>query len=177
MCGIAGVLERTGGSVDLDVLQSMAATLAHRGPDEEGLHRDGPVGLAFRRLSIIDLAGGHQPMSDQAGQVWVMLNGEIYNFVELRAELVALGHRFRTRSDTECIVHGYLEWGDDVLHHLNGMFGLAIWDARRRRLLLGRDRAGVKPLYYQLTSDRLVFGSELRAVRVVTTKPALDVVS
>ena len=177
MCGIAGVLERTGGRVDLDVLQSMAATLAHRGPDEEGFHRDGPVGLAFRRLSIIDIAGGHQPMSDEAGHVWVMLNGEIYNFVELRAELVALGHRFRTRSDTECIVHGYLEWGDDVLHHLNGMFGLAIWDARRRRLVLGRDRAGVKPLYYQLTSDRLVFGSELRAVRIVTTKPAVDVVS
>lgn len=177
MCGIAGVLERRGGPVDVGVLRAMADSLAHRGPDEEGFHQDGLIGLAFRRLSIIDLAGGHQPMSNEAGDVWVMLNGEIFNFVELRAELVALGHQFRTRSDTECVVHGYLQWGDDVLSHLNGMFGLAIWDARRTRLLLARDRAGIKPLYYHLTADRLTFGSELRSIRVSAPKPALDVVS
>ena len=177
MCGIAGVLDRRGGSVELNVLQSMAAAMAHRGPDDEGFQLSGPVGLAFRRLSIIDVSGGHQPMSDDAGDIWVVLNGEVYNFGELRAQLLGLGYRFRTRSDTECIIHGYAQWGDDVLHHLNGMFGVAIWDARRQRLLLARDRAGIKPLYYQLTASRLVFGSELRAIRAAGLNPVLDVVS
>ena len=177
MCGIAGILERRGGVVQLEVLRSMAAALAHRGPDDEGLHRDGPIGFAFRRLSIIDVAGGHQPMSDASGEIWVLLNGEIYNFADLRAQLSGMGYRFRTRSDTECIIHGYRQWGDDVLHHLNGMFGLAIWDARRHRLLLARDRAGIKPLYYQLTDDRLIFGSELRALRVAGVQPVLDITS
>jgi asparagine synthase (glutamine-hydrolysing) len=177
MCGLAGQLAFDSAGVLDGELDAMAAALAHRGPDDEGFHRSGPVGFAFRRLSIIDLAEGHQPMSDAQGEVWVMLNGEIYNFTELRADLVALGHRFRTRSDTEVIVHGYRQWGDGVLERLNGMFGIAVWDERRRRLLLARDRAGIKLIYYRLEHNRLIFGSELRAIRAVTGRPVLDPVA
>ncbi len=144
----------------------MTDSIAHRGPDDVGMHLDGALGLGFRRLSIIDLAGGHQPMSDPAGETWVVFNGEIYNFSELRKELEGHGHRFRTRSDTEVIVHGYRQWGPGVLDRLNGMFGLAIWDSVRRRLMLARDRAGIKPLYYSLEGGRLTFGSEIRPLLV-----------
>src|SRR5229473_3504730 len=166
MCGICGqynfgdrapVLRRN--------IEKMTKSLAHRGPDDEGYHIAGPLGLGFRRLSIIDLSGGHQPMADQEESVWVVFNGEIYNFRELRSELEGLGHTFRTRSDTEVIVHGYKQWGDEVLNRLNGMFGLAIWDARQRRLVLARDAFGIKLLYYRIDGDRLYFGSEIRAVR------------
>lgn len=143
----------------------MTDTLVHRGPDDEGYYIAGPLGLGFRRLSIIDLAGGHQPMSDQEESVWVVFNGEIYNFFELRRELESYGHVFRTKSDTEVIVHGYKQWGDDVLNRLNGMFGLAIWDDRQRQLLLARDPFGIKLVYYRLDGDSLHFGSELRAIR------------
>ncbi len=143
----------------------MADSIAHRGPDDEGYYIAGPLGLGFRRLSIIDLAGGHQPMSDQEESVWVVFNGEIYNFQELRRELEAFGHVFRTNSDTEVIVHGYKRWGDEVLNRLNGMFGLAIWDVRRRRLVLARDAFGIKLVYYRIDEGRLYFGSEIRAVR------------
>lgn len=154
----------------------MTATLSHRGPDDEGYFCRGPVGLGFRRLSIIDLAGGHQPMADAQQEVWLIFNGEIYNFLELRAELESYGYEFRTRSDTEVILHGYKHWGIDVLDHLNGMFGLAIWDERNSRFMLARDRLGVKPLYYRLDSDRLVFGSEIRAIIFRTgEKPDVDV--
>jgi asparagine synthase (glutamine-hydrolysing) len=142
----------------------MAAAIAHRGPDDEGFHFAGPLGLGFRRLSIIDLAGGHQPMSDAAESVWVVFNGEIYNFQELRRELEAKGHRFRTRSDTEVIVHGYKQWGTGVLQRLNGMFGLAIWDERAKRLVVARDPAGIKLIYYRIKAGTVAFGSELRAV-------------
>ena len=137
----------------------------HRGPDDEGYYVTGPLGLGFRRLSIIDLGGGHQPMSDWEESVWVVFNGEIYNFPELRCELEGYGHVFRTRSDTEVIVHGYKQWGDDVLNHLNGMFGLALWDARQRRLMLARDPFGIKLLYYRIDGERLCFGSEMRAIQ------------
>ena len=142
----------------------MADSIAHRGPDDSGFHLDGSLGLGFRRLSIIDLAGGHQPMSDPDELVWVVFNGEIYNFPELKQELESLGHVFRTRSDTEVIVHGYKQWGDDVFNHLNGMFGVAVWDVRKRRLILARDPFGIKPVYYFADEGRLYFGSEIRAV-------------
>lgn len=145
-------------------VEKMARSIAHRGPDDEGYFISGPLGLGFRRLSIIDLAGGHQPMSDAEESVWVVFNGEIYNFPELKMELESHGHVFRTRSDTEVIVHGYKQWGDEVLNHLNGMFGLAIWDVRKKRLVLARDPFGIKLIYYRLTGGRLTFGSEVRAV-------------
>jgi asparagine synthase (glutamine-hydrolysing) len=142
----------------------MTASLVHRGPDDDGYFDDGPVGLGFRRLSIIDLSGGHQPMADAERTVWVVFNGEIYNFQELRQQLEANGHVFQTRSDTEVIVHGYKQWGDDVLNRLNGMFGLAIWDTRRRRLVVARDPFGIKLVYYRVEAGCLYFGSEIRAV-------------
>ena len=146
-------------------IEAMTRTLIHRGPDDEGYYVSGPLGLGFRRLSIIDLGGGHQPMSDREESVWVVFNGEIYNFLELRRELEGYGHVFRTKSDTEVIVHGYKQWGDEVLNRLNGMFGLAIWDVRQMRLVLARDPFGIKLLYYRIDRDRLYFGSEMRAVR------------
>ena len=143
----------------------MTKTLIHRGPDDEGYYLAGPLGFGFRRLSIIDLGGGHQPMSDREESVWVIFNGEIYNFPELRRELEGYGHVFRTNSDTEVIIHGYKQWGDEVLNRLNGMFGLSIWDVRKERLILARDPMGIKLLYYRIVGDRLYFGSEMRAVR------------
>jgi asparagine synthase (glutamine-hydrolysing) len=154
----------------------MGAALAHRGPDDQGAHVDGVVGLGFRRLSIIDLEGGHQPMADGDRTVWVVFNGEIYNFRELRRELETLGHRFRTLCDTEVIVHGYKQWGTGVLDRLNGMFGLAIWDAKRERLLLARDAMGIKPLYYHVADGRLSFGSEVGAILAgLKRRPSVDV--
>ena len=131
MCGITGQFNfQRREPVERETIVRMADSIAHRGPDDEGYFIAGPIGLGFRRLSIIDLSGGHQPMSDAEETVWVIFNGEIYNFKELRAELEERGHRFRTNSDTEVIIHGYKEWGVDVFNHLNGMFGLAIWDVR-----------------------------------------------
>jgi asparagine synthase (glutamine-hydrolysing) len=142
----------------------MADTLSHRGPDDEGFLISGPAGLAFRRLSIIDLAGGHQPLPNTDETVWTVFNGEIYNYKQLRRKLVDKGYTFRTQSDTEVIVHLYDEYGDSFVNHLTGMFGLAIWDTRRQRLVLARDRAGIKPLYYAETPDGLAFGSEIKAL-------------
>jgi asparagine synthase (glutamine-hydrolysing) len=153
----------------------MAGTLVHRGPDDEGYYLSGPVGLGFRRLSIIDLSGGHQPMSDQEEKVWIVFNGEIYNYPELRQELEGFGHVFRTRSDTEVIIHGYKQWGTDVFNHLYGMFGLAIWDDANKRLVVARDAMGIKLVYYRLTDDGLIFGSEIRPVLAATDeKPQTD---
>jgi asparagine synthase (glutamine-hydrolysing) len=172
MCGICGRFNFGSGApvVPAD-LQRMTAVIAHRGPDDEGYHIDGPLGLGFRRLSIIDLSGGHQPMSDAEGAIWVVFNGEIYNFQELRAELEGFGHVFRTRSDTEVIIHGYAQWGDEVLTRFNGMFGLAIWDARKRRLVLARDPFGMKFVYYRLDEEGICFGSEMRAVLAAGERP------
>ena len=166
MCGISG--QYNFGSrepVAPETLRRMADSIAHRGPDDEGFHFDGPLGLGFRRLSIIDLEGGHQPMSDAGENVWIVFNGEIYNFPELRQELESEGYAFRTQSDTEVIVHGYRKWGLDVFNHLNGMFGLAIWDAKEQRLVLARDAFGIKLVYYKIKDDTLLFGSEIRAIR------------
>ena len=176
MCGICGQYKfRSMAPIQPRALQAMTRTLVHRGPDDEGYHIAGSLGLGFRRLSIIDLAGGHQPMSDREESVWVVFNGEIYNFKELRGELEAHGHVFRTNSDTEVIVHGYKQWGDEVLNRLNGMFGLAIWDVRQRRLVLARDAFGIKLLYYNIDEDGVNFGSELRAVRaMMPDQPEID---
>lgn len=179
MCGICGQYNFSHSeNVDRNVLQRMATTMRHRGPDDEGYYVEGPLGLGFRRLSIIDLEGGHQPMSDAEGTTWVVFNGEIYNFPELKDQLEARGHVFRTRCDTEVIVHGYKEWGDDVFDHLNGMFGVALWDRRRKRLILARDPFGIKPVYYGVQEGRLFFGSEIRAVNAgMDTPPAVDPVA
>lgn len=166
MCGICG--QYNFGDlkpVQRRTIEAMTDSLAHRGPDDEGYYVAGPLGFGFRRLSIIDLAGGHQPMSDRKESVWVVFNGEIYNFVELKRELEGYGHIFRTRSDTEVIVHGYKQWGDEVLNRLNGMFGLAIWDEREKRLTLARDPFGIKLVYYHVDENHLYFGSEIRAVQ------------
>ncbi|HVU33784.1 MAG TPA: asparagine synthase (glutamine-hydrolyzing) [Opitutaceae bacterium] len=166
MCGICGIFNfRDREPVAPDTVSRMAATIVHRGPDDEGLHVDGPVGLGFRRLAILDLSpAGHQPMSDRSGRVWIVFNGEIYNFRELRQELESEGVTFKSQCDTEVIVEGYVRWGDGVLARLNGMFGLAIWDEPRRRLVVARDAMGIKPVYYAIRDGRLYFGSELRAV-------------
>lgn len=154
---------------------SMTRTMVHRGPDDEGYHFDRNLGLGFRRLSIIDLSGGHQPMADAQESVWVIFNGEIYNFKEVRRELESAGYEFRTNSDTEVIIHGYKRWGKDVLKRLNGMFGLAIWDAVNRRLIIARDRMGIKVVYYKVDRNRLLFGSEIRPIlAALDEKPAID---
>src|SRR5881392_1015312 len=165
MCGITGQynFERHE-PVERETIVRIAHSIAHRGPDDEGFFIAGPVGLGFRRLSIIDLAGGHQPMSDVEETVWIIFNGEIYNYKELRAELQSKGHQFRTNSDTEVIIHGYKEWGSDVFNRLNGMFGLAIWDVLNERLVLARDPMGIKLVYYRLADGQLTFGSEIRAI-------------
>ncbi len=166
MCGIVGIHSlREPRPIERDVLQSMNDAIAHRGPDSAGLHLETDrVGLAMRRLSIIDVEGGAQPIANEDESVWIVFNGEIYNFRELRAELEARGHRFRTRSDTEAIVHAYEEFGDDCASKLRGMFSFAIWDARRQRLLLARDRVGVKQLFYTVIDGQLVWGSEIKAL-------------
>ncbi len=176
MCGIAGQMNvQTADAVEPETIRRMTRSIAHRGPDDEGYLSSGPVGLGFRRLSIIDLAGGHQPMSDVDEEVSVVFNGEIYNFKELRAELQQRGHQFRTRSDTEVIVNGYKEWGTNIFGRLNGMFGLAIWDMRARRLVVARDAMGIKPVYYRIAGGRLTFGSEIRAITAVDqTAPKVD---
>src|SRR5689334_9983884 len=164
MCGIAGVLAASGGKADRDVLERMLERLHHRGPDAVGFHLDGAVGLGVARLRIVDLTTGDQPMGNEDGSVQVAFNGEIYNHVALREALSRRGHRFRTRADTEVIAHAWEEHGERCVEALNGMFALAIWDAHRQQLFLARDRMGEKPLYYAVTDDGLVFGSELRAV-------------
>jgi asparagine synthase (glutamine-hydrolysing) len=176
MCGICGLYHFRGDRrAEPSTVQAMARAIAHRGPDDEGFHFDGPLGLGFRRLSIIDLAGGHQPMSDAAETTWVVFNGEIYNFKELRRELESHGHVFRTQSDTEVIVHGYKQWGAGVLQRLNGMFGLAIWDVQRKKLVIARDSTGIKLIYYRVDGGTLAFGSELRAVlAALPQRPAVD---
>jgi asparagine synthase (glutamine-hydrolysing) len=166
MCGIAGFARAgQGGAVPgEDVLRRMCDTIAHRGPDDEGLMCDGRVGLGMRRLSVIDIEGGAQPIANEDGSVVTVFNGEIYNFRELRSELEAAGHVFRTHTDTEVIVHGYEQWGDEFLARLNGMFAIAVYDRRNARLLLARDPIGIKPLYYAWTPDCLVWGSEIKAL-------------
>jgi asparagine synthase (glutamine-hydrolysing) len=165
MCGICGQFNFANDQpVDPLTIRRMTDSIAHRGPDDEGYFFSGPLGLGFRRLSIIDLAGGHQPMFDAEQTVCIIFNGEIYNYKELRQELTNYGHCFRTNSDTEVIIHGYKEWGTGVLNHLNGMFGVAIWDLQRKRLVVARDAMGIKLVYYRIAGGKFTFGSEIRAV-------------
>jgi asparagine synthase (glutamine-hydrolysing) len=167
MCGICGLLALDGaGPVDAEALEAMNATMVHRGPDSAGAFVDGPVGLAARRLAIIDLEHGDQPLSNEDGTVTVVQNGEIYNHEALHAELEAVGHRFRTRSDTEVLAHAYEQWGVGFVERLRGMFALALWDARERRLVLVRDRFGIKPLFWAEAGGALAFASELKALRL-----------
>jgi asparagine synthase (glutamine-hydrolysing) len=163
MCGICGIVS-TNGPADPERLARMSATLVHRGPDSDGSFVEGPVALAARRLAIIDLETGDQPISNESSSIHVVQNGELYNYRELRAELERAGHRFRTHGDTEVLAHLYEERGLDFARRLRGMFGVALWDAPRRRLVLARDRFGIKPLYYRGTADGLEFASELRAL-------------
>lgn len=164
MCGLCGLWhDDPAREVDADLLRRMTATLVHRGPDDEGLHVEGPVGLGFRRLSIIDLAGSHQPMANEDGTCWIVFNGEVYNFQSLRARL-ADRHTFRTTGDTETVLHAYEERGADCVLDLRGMFAFAIWDRRQRQMLLAVDRFGKKPLYYARVGGTFVFGSELKAL-------------
>jgi asparagine synthase (glutamine-hydrolysing) len=179
MCGICGQFNfQNQAPVRRADLEAMTKSIAHRGPDDDGYFIAGPLGLGFRRLSIIDLAGGHQPMSDQEESVWVVFNGEIYNFPELKRELQSRGHIFRTNSDTEVIIHGYRQWGDEVLNRLNGMFGLAIWDVREKRLIVARDPFGIKLIYYRIEDGSLYFGSEVRPTLATTSgKTEIDTTS
>ena len=174
MCGICGVFNFDGAPVDAAALDAMRDTLIHRGPDEAGSWIDGGVGLAMRRLSIIDLAQGHQPIWNEDHTVGVVFNGEIYNYPELRERLAARGHRLRTQSDTEVIVHLYEDHREGCLAHLDGMFAFALWDARRQQMLIARDRLGEKPLVYFADDRRLVFASELKAVTVAGVPREID---
>jgi asparagine synthase (glutamine-hydrolysing) len=166
MCGIAGIVSLREGlePPSLEALSAMASLLRHRGPDEFGLYRDGRAGLAHARLSIIDLATGQQPLANETNNLWVVFNGEIFNYVELREELVALGHTFRTKSDTEVIVHAYEAWGEGAFERFNGQFAICLWDASARRAVFARDRLGVRPLYLCERGGRLYFASEVRAI-------------
>src|SRR5512140_2621012 len=165
MCGIAGKFNfERDRPVDRERLAAMTSAIAHRGPDADGFYFGPGVGLGHRRLSIIDLATGDQPLSNEDGTIWVVFNGEIYNFADIRIELEQYGHRFRTHTDTEVIVHAYEQWGDAAVERFRGMFAFALWDEPRRRLLLVRDRVGIKPLYYAVTRAGVTFGSEIKAL-------------
>ncbi len=172
MCGISGIFEFDQARVVArETVHRMNESLRHRGPDDEGIFVGPGIGLGHRRLSIIDVAGGHQPLSNEDGTIWVLLNGEIYNYADLRQELITKGHRFTTRSDTEAIVHLYEECGEECFAKLRGMFAIVIWDSNQRRLLLARDRVGKKPLYYYADRNRIIFGSELKAILAADSIP------
>src|SRR5262245_37913297 len=164
MCGICGAFDFKGRAIDRSLIQRMSAVISHRGPDGSGSYVSGEIGLGHRRLSIIDLQGGAQPISNEDGTLQVVFNGEIYNFVELREELAGYGHRFETRSDTEVIVHAYEQWGPGCVTRFNGIFSFALWDNAEKQLLLARDHLGVKPLYYVTTGSRLLFASEIKSL-------------
>ncbi|MBE9580865.1 MAG: asparagine synthase (glutamine-hydrolyzing) [Proteobacteria bacterium] len=175
MCGIAGIIDFTTSTPDEALLRRMIGLLRHRGPDASGIYRDDIAGLAHARLSIIDLAGGNQPIHNEDQSVWIIFNGEIFNYPDLREELKSRGHRFYTRSDTEVLVHLYEDYGPEFLHHLNGQFGLALWDLGQKRLLLARDRLGIRPVFYFEKNGRLVFGSEIKSLFADSRIPrALD---
>src|SRR5579872_2907069 len=170
MCGICGkVAWEKERRVDAGIVRQMMDRIVHRGPDDDGVYDGGQVVLGHRRLSIIDLNTGKQPIANEDRNIWVVYNGEIYNFVELREGLQAKGHIFATNTDTEVIIHLYEEHGDDFVSHLEGMFAFALWDVRKKRLVLARDRVGIKPLYYCATQDALLFASEVKALLVDST--------
>jgi len=170
MCGIAGFVQyKMGNPLKPNVLKAMAESIKHRGPDDDGFYQKGPVGLCMTRLAIIDVAHGAQPISNERGTVWTVFNGEIYNHLQLRAELEKAGHRFQTQSDTEVIVHAYEEYGDEFISRLRGMFAFALWDQTFQKLIIARDHVGVKPLYYTTQDGFLIFGSEIKALLAVPT--------
>ena len=165
MCGICGFYDyRNNSPADQQVLREMLSVLHHRGPDDDGVHFDTGLAIGMRRLSIIDLSGGKQPIANEDGSVVTVFNGEIYNYRELQKLLRQRGHILITDSDTEVIVHLYEEYGEECVQHLRGMFGLAVWDSRRRKLFVARDRLGIKPLYYTVSCGRLIYGSEIKAI-------------
>src|SRR5438309_4567529 len=175
MCGIVGIVNlNPRDTVDEARLKGMRDVLRHRGPDGEGLWVDGPVGLGHRRLAIVDVAGGAQPMANEDQTVWIVYNGEIYNHAELRPGLEERGHQYVSRSDTETILHLYEEEGERCVERLQGMFAFALWDRRQQRLLLARDRLGIKPLYYAITPHELLFASEIKAILAAGVRPRLD---
>src|SRR5580692_7418066 len=165
MCGIAGILElRRDARANAEALREMCRVITHRGPDDDGFYTDGAAGIGMRRLSIVDVAGGHQPISNEDGSLWIVFNGEIYNHLELRQQLVARGHHYSSHSDTESILHLFEEYGADCVQHLRGMFAFAIWNRNTKTLFIARDRLGIKPLYYKLSPERLLFGSEIKTL-------------
>ena len=165
MCGICGIFHFSKESpINQEEVRRMNDVIYHRGPDDEGFHFSSQIGLGMRRLSIIDLGGGRQPIGNEDGTIQIVFNGEIYNYLELKKSLESLGHKFKTNSDTEVIVHAYEEYGADCPNKLNGMFAFAIWNSKNRKLFLARDRIGKKPLYYHINQDRCVFGSELKSL-------------
>ena len=164
MCGIAGVLRTDGQFVEKGVIRTMTARLRHRGPDDEGIYVHENIGLGHRRLAIIDVDGGHQPLANEDGTVHVVFNGEIYNYRDLHDRLTGLGHSFRTSSDTEVLVHAWEQWGIECVDHLRGMFAFAIWDEKKRELFLARDRIGIKPLLYSVQNGYIAFASEMQAL-------------
>ena len=164
MCGIAGFYLRNR-TADISDIRAMCHAIEHRGPDDEGVRVDGSCAIGMRRLSIIDLNTGHQPISNEDGTLWIVFNGEIYNYQQLRQDLIAKGHRFQTNSDTETIIHLYEEEGEEGVRKLRGMFSFAIWDSRQRSLFVARDRFGKKPLYYARTDEGFFFASELKSLR------------
>ena len=172
MCGISGILKLDGGRVQPDQLGRMIAALRHRGPDASGVYIAGAAGLAHTRLSIIDLQAGAQPMSTTDGRLWITFNGEIFNYIELREELLGKGHRFVTRSDTEVILNAYREYGEQCVHHFNGQWAFAIWDTKERKLFLSRDRFGVRPLFYTQTANSFLFASEIKSLLTCPEVPA-----
>ncbi|MFN7804144.1 MAG: asparagine synthase (glutamine-hydrolyzing) [Planctomycetaceae bacterium] len=174
MCGIVGIFDHKS-PVSSETIEAMCGRIVHRGPDDMGLYVDGGFGMGMRRLSIIDLAGGHQPIGNEDGSIQVVFNGEIYNYSELKRELIDCGHSFKTNSDTEVLVHGYEQWGDALPTRLNGMFAFSVWDSKRRRTLVARDHVGVKPLYFQETSGGVAWASEIKALLAIPgNRPRLD---
>lgn len=168
MCGIFGIVSSR---IDKKQVETSTNTLSHRGPDDSGYFIGEGIGLGHRRLSIIDLAGGHQPIFNEDGSKCVIFNGEIYNFMELREYLISKGHRFSTRSDTETILHAYEEWGESCVEHFRGMFAFAIWDSKEKSLFLARDRLGIKPLFYGEQAGGFYFASEMKAILAVPNFP------
>jgi len=172
MCGIAGIVQssnRATKPISESVLKEMANTLYHRGPDDEGIYCQNDIGLSHRRLSIIDISNGHQPMHSARGDISIVFNGEIFNYIELREELIKKGHTFLTHSDTEVIIHLYQEYDLDFIEKLNGQFAIGLWDDNNKKFILIRDRVGICPLYYSFENNRLIFASEIKAL-----KPALN---
>jgi len=173
MCGIAGIVNSEGGGVEAATIRRMCQSIVHRGPDDEGTFVKDGAGLGARRLSVIDLPGGHQPLFNEDKTVCVVYNGEIYNFPDLRRDLEGRGHRFSTHTDTEVLVHLYEEMGRDLVQKLRGMFAFAIYDTRNRHLMLARDRLGIKPLHYAIAGERLLFASEIKSILAVASELAV----